>query len=185
MLSHREYYALQDVQQTGTRLWAINLATMVNLQLTSDAEPFLADDFLGEGNRKQREGEKRRSQVIAAQLNRQLAMVRQLKPGEKEPDDLPKWARKDFMAQPEPVRHRQLHAANKKKNFDYSFDDLVRRLGDSQEVLLPNVPADKVDQLSDKLRRAGGLIGVAVTIDYDAEKSVLYARTDAGERLNG
>jgi hypothetical protein len=101
MLTPREYYALQDVQQTGTRLWAINLATLVNIQLSGDAEPFTADDFMGKGNRRQREMDKQRGQIAAAQLNRQLGMMKPMKPGEAEPEDLPVWARKDFMKQPE------------------------------------------------------------------------------------
>ncbi len=102
MLSPREYYALQDVQQTGTRLWAIGLATMVNTQLGGDQVPFLAEDFLGTGNRKQREWDKQRSEMAAHRLNQQLAKIKPLRKGDPEPEGLPVWARRDFgMSKPE------------------------------------------------------------------------------------
>lgn len=97
MLTPREYYALQDVQQADTRRWAITQALTVNMQLAPEAVPFTADDFLGRGDRQKRVLEKQESDWKVQQINRKLnaLLPRALKPGEKEPDSLPMWARKN------------------------------------------------------------------------------------------
>ena len=93
MLSPREYYALRDVEQARVRRWAESQAMRINLKLREGTEPFLADDFMGIGNRSQRERERHEGMIRAAELRKKLAVMKPLKTGEKPPDDLPKWAR--------------------------------------------------------------------------------------------
>ena len=95
MLSPREYYALRDVEQAEARRWATSQAINVNMNLSEGAEPFTADDFLGAGNRHQRQAERQRGQVEAARLRSKLTVMRPLRPGEPEPEDIPDWARKE------------------------------------------------------------------------------------------
>jgi len=80
MLSQREYYVLQDVQQADARRWATALAVTVNMNLSKDAVAFTADDFLGLGDRAKRVQDKQVSDMKAGSLNRQLSKVRVTRP---------------------------------------------------------------------------------------------------------
>lgn len=93
LLSLKEFYALQDVQQHNTRMWAAQQALMVNMNLSADAEPFTANDFLGLGNRAKRVIDRQRSQAEATAANRKLRLMKPRKKDEPEPEWLPDWAR--------------------------------------------------------------------------------------------
>ncbi len=88
LLSPREYYALREVEQARVRRWAEAMALRINLKLKEGAEPFTAEDFMGIGNREQRERERAMAQRRVAELNRKVLAM---KPGDK-PAGLPKWA---------------------------------------------------------------------------------------------
>jgi hypothetical protein len=70
------------------------MALTVNMNLASGEEPFLADDFLGTGNREKRQRDRREGAHKAAVLNRKISEIKPLRPGEEEPEWLPDWARK-------------------------------------------------------------------------------------------
>ena len=111
MLTPREYYALLDVQQANTKLWAISQAAFFNAHFVTDGVPWNADDFLGAGSRDKRMAEKAESdRVVGRLVNNMKRKVRQTKPGDPEPADLPVWARRDFMPQPESRRARRARA---------------------------------------------------------------------------
>ncbi|HET9304875.1 MAG TPA: hypothetical protein VFO46_02500 [Candidatus Sulfotelmatobacter sp.] len=69
------------------------MALTINLQLREGAEPFRAEDFLGLSNRAEREAERAAGRMKVQALNRKLVQMKPRRPGEPEPDDLPKWAR--------------------------------------------------------------------------------------------
>jgi flagellar motor switch protein FliG len=80
------------VQQADARRWAISQAIAVNMHLASGEEPFLAEDFLGTGDRARRKMEREMSKREAARLNRE--MEQKITVGVKAEDlDLPDWAR--------------------------------------------------------------------------------------------
>jgi hypothetical protein len=80
---------LEDVQQAPLRVWANGQAMLVNCQIASTEEPFIADDLMGTGDRMGRKAEKERSRRAAAEENKRLA---QMKKGDPPPADLPAWA---------------------------------------------------------------------------------------------
>ncbi len=89
--------ALQDIQQAATKRWAIEMATMINLQLDANSVPYMSGDFLGYGNREKRAQEKMVNDLRVRKINQQLAaaMPRAQRKGDPEPDNLPLWARKN------------------------------------------------------------------------------------------
>ena len=105
-LSIREFYALESVQQADARRWAISQVIYVNAHLASGEEPFLADDFLGTGNREKRYHDRMEGQRAAAKLNRKLLEIRPVKPGEAEPEWLPAWARMTEQEKRQHGKHR-------------------------------------------------------------------------------
>jgi hypothetical protein len=76
------------VEQARVRRWAESMALRINLKLREGAEPFTAEDFMGTGNRIERERDREAGRRSAASLNRKLTTM---KPGEI-PPGLPKWA---------------------------------------------------------------------------------------------
>ncbi len=79
---------MRTVEQARVRRWAEAMALRINLKLREGAEPFTADDFMGIGNREERERDREISRRRVAELNRKVLAM---KPGEK-PPGLPKWA---------------------------------------------------------------------------------------------
>jgi len=80
------------VQQADARRWAISQAITVNMNLGKDEEPFVAEDFLGTGNRAVRKAEREMSRREAARINRQLEET--IKAGvPAEGLNIPDWAR--------------------------------------------------------------------------------------------
>ena len=100
-LTPREYYALEDVQQAEAKRWAVQMATMVNMELVGGSVPFTPDDFLGRGDREKRVQEKQVADLLVQKVNRQLTMAlpRAQRKGEPEPENLPLWARKNPVPQ--------------------------------------------------------------------------------------
>lgn len=98
MLSPREYYVLQDVQQAPTERWAIGMAAYHNGTFVTDDVPWTADDFLGKGNRETRKWDRKRGDMAAQQQNSKLLsmVARPTRDDELDPEGLPVWARKDF-----------------------------------------------------------------------------------------
>lgn len=71
------------------RRWALERADFYNVNFRGkDSVEWLADDFLGEGDREERQQEMQRSLLAAAKANASLA---QMRPGDK-PEGLPAWA---------------------------------------------------------------------------------------------
>jgi hypothetical protein len=106
-LTPREYYALEDVQRAETKRWAVHMAMMLNSNLGPGSVPFIADDFLGIGNREERVRKKKASDYAVNRINRQLntMLKRPLRKGEPEPTDIPLWAMKNPpKPQPEAVK---------------------------------------------------------------------------------
>lgn len=89
-MTHREFDALSGVHRGHIRRWAIARAQVSNAWLRGkDDAPYLPDDFMGTGNRSQRQKEIRQSRYAAQMANAELAKIR---PGEA-PEDLPDWAK--------------------------------------------------------------------------------------------
>jgi hypothetical protein len=90
----REYWALRDIQQASVRRWAISQALAVNVHLRADAEPFVADDFLGTGDREKRIQIREESQLRVVLENKRLDKIKPVRSlDEDEPEGLPHWAR--------------------------------------------------------------------------------------------
>lgn len=67
------------------------MAANINMNLSKHEEPFLAEDFLGTGNRAARKREREKGKREAGRLNRQL--IDTIKPGTPAQDlALPDWA---------------------------------------------------------------------------------------------
>lgn len=92
-LSPREFYSLQDVQQAEARRWAISMALTCNMNLGRDEVPFIAEDFLGSGNREKRKADRDKSRREAAKINRHLEQT--IKKGvTADALNLPEWAKR-------------------------------------------------------------------------------------------
>jgi hypothetical protein len=90
-MSIREFYALKKVHRDALYRWALERAMFMNANFVQgDDERWTPEDFLGEGNRKQRENERFMSQMAAQQANIALLKIRK---GDAPTDDLPVWAR--------------------------------------------------------------------------------------------
>jgi len=94
-LSIREFIALKRIHREALLRWATERAMYANVNFVErDSSgnpigvPFLAEDFLGEGNRQARLDERAMSQFSAAQVNAQLEKI---KKGDT-PEGLPAWA---------------------------------------------------------------------------------------------
>lgn len=93
-LTPREYFALRDIQQAQVRRWAISQALAINVHLSSDAEPFTADDFMGLGNREERTKEREASKLRVMLENRRIDKIKPVRfQDDDEPENLPQWAR--------------------------------------------------------------------------------------------
>lgn len=95
-LTIREFQALKSVHRSELMRWAIEQASFHNLNfLARDSqgrpteEPWKPEDFLGEGNRQDRNDERQFSTMAAAQANAALANIIA---GAPPSEDIPEWA---------------------------------------------------------------------------------------------
>lgn len=93
----REYCALADVQRESKIQWAIERVWYAEAHRNpkDDDMPWEVDDFLISGHRESRRGEHNRNQRAIEAENQWLQSIPIVKPGEKEPDWVPEWARKE------------------------------------------------------------------------------------------
>lgn len=87
-LTEEEYDALREVQEEPARRWAIEMATLHNAHFDTQGAAWMADDFLGRGDRAQRlrGAARNRAELLAKQMQ-----LKKMRPGE-EYDDIPDWA---------------------------------------------------------------------------------------------
>lgn len=74
--------------------WALERAQFCNASFKTDGVPWLPDDFLGKGNRSEREKKHKAERLMGRLADLQLNTA--MKPGQPEPDFIPAWASKSF-----------------------------------------------------------------------------------------
>jgi hypothetical protein len=84
-----EFNALREVHDAPVRRWAMTQATLHNAHFVTEGVPWMAEDFMGGGNRSQRVMRQQRDNIDMAREQMRLARI---VPGAPPPADTPSWA---------------------------------------------------------------------------------------------
>lgn len=90
-----EINALTEIQQAPVKRWAIDLAAFYNGHFVTEGVPWVADDFLGRGNRAQRMMQRQRDNLDMAREQMRMARI---VPGAPPPAGTPEWAIGEYHA---------------------------------------------------------------------------------------